>query len=571
MAAVVELLLQHNRNDTQQKHQKKESKREVATTTATSMLTMRDKDGIVEVMSSPHEGCPQHQVQELGPLSPTVQQQPQEKERQEKEWRQHEQLKDQEKPISLAPLDGSAFVSEGVWTKIKKSNDDTEDVEAQRSRLNAIRNSWCEQFQAPGDPVLVVATSSFPSSPSPPSSPSNKQVRRTHTAHNVTNTNGNTGTNSYGNNNTVHNNISKSPSQNTNATATTIFTGTTPTSSYRRGSLGYSSVHQQQFNNNHNNNINGGGSAVLDQETISTWRGLLASVRQLSHDTSTTGSSTHYSSASSTSLSSSAQSINNINSCNEREQVWKSKGHNARHSKYRNSDDASTIRATESFFNRRLSSSSQQQLKGIATHAFSGLAATSSSSTIDLEKRVMMTARNPPKKLTILVLGDGAVGKSALTLRFLRDQFTDEYDPTIEDSYCKYIEVDGQDYTLELTDTAGQSEYRDQWDDQFMRTGDGFICVYSIASMSSFGELVGFRDQIWRAKGSRRVPIVITGNKCDLQEGEREVRMDVGALFAERSNALFVETRQRKDRSEYSRNVYGASTRDRACSIKSWP
>ncbi|KAG0281674.1 hypothetical protein BGZ95_000527 [Linnemannia exigua] len=76
-----------------------------------------------------------------------------------------------------------------------------------------------------------------------------------------------------------------------------------------------------------------------------------------------------------------------------------------------------------------------------------------------------MMTKSPPKKLTILVVGDGAVGKSALTLRFLRDQ----YDPTIEDSYCKYIEVDGQDYTLELTDTAGQSEYRDQWDDQFMR------------------------------------------------------------------------------------------------------
>lgn len=76
------------------------------------------------------------------------------------------------------------------------------------------------------------------------------------------------------------------------------------------------------------------------------------------------------------------------------------------------------------------------------------------------------------------------------------------------------------------------------------RTGDGFICVYSIASMSSFEELVGFRDQIWRAKGSRRVPIVITGNKCDLEDGgERQVHTDVGALFAERSSALFVETR----------------------------
>lgn len=68
--------------------------------------------------------------------------------------------------------------------------------------------------------------------------------------------------------------------------------------------------------------------------------------------------------------------------------------------------------------------------------------------------------------------------------------------------------------------------------------------MYSIASMSSFQELVGFRDQIWRAKGSRRVPIVITGNKCDLEDGgERQVHTDAGALFAERSNALFVETR----------------------------
>ncbi|KAF9135451.1 hypothetical protein BGW39_002918 [Mortierella sp. 14UC] len=544
MAAVVGLLLQQNGNDFQQQQQKEEgeeeSKREIATTTVTAMLTLRDQDGIVEEMSSPHEGYPQHQVQELSALSPTVQQlqPPQEKEKQEKEWRRHEQQQGQEKPMSSACLDGSAFVSEGVWSKIKPSDDETENVEAQRSRLNAIRNSWCDQFQAPGDPVLIVAASSFSSSPSPSSSPSHKQVRRSNTAHNIIKTNGNTGSNGCNNNNT-NNNISKSPSQNTNAAATTIINSdTTPTNSFQRGPLGYNSLHHHRHNNS--NTSNGGGGAILDQGTIITWRGLFASVRQLSHDTSTTGSSTHSSSASTTSLSSSAQSLNNIHNCSEKEQVQKDNKHSNRHSKRRNSDDASTIRAIGSLFNRRPFSSFQQQLKGTtATTAFTTVAA-SSSSTIDLEKRAMMTTKNPPKRLTILVVGDGAVGKSALTLRFLRDQ----YDPTIEDSYCKHIEVDGQDYTLELTDTAGQSEYRDQWDDQFMRTGDGFICVYSIASMSSFKELVGFRDQIWRAKGSRRVPIVITGNKCDLEEDEREVRMDVGALFAERSNALFVETRQ---------------------------
>jgi GTPase SAR1 family protein len=43
------------------------------------------------------------------------------------------------------------------------------------------------------------------------------------------------------------------------------------------------------------------------------------------------------------------------------------------------------------------------------------------------------------------------------------------YDPTIEDSYCKHVEVDGQDYTLDIIDTAGQHEYRGHWNDQFMR------------------------------------------------------------------------------------------------------
>ncbi|KAF9959656.1 Ras GTPase [Mortierella alpina] len=143
----------------------------------------------------------------------------------------------------------------------------------------------------------------------------------------------------------------------------------------------------------------------------------------------------------------------------------------------------------------------------------------------------------PAPRFSIVVVGDGAVGKSAMTLRFLRDQ----YDPTIEDSYCKHIEVDGQEVTLDIIDTAGQNEYRGHWNDQFMRSGDGFICVYSITSMGSFQELVGFRNQIWRAKESEYVPIMIAGNKSDL-EGEREVGTEIGREFAELSNALYTET-----------------------------
>ena len=45
--------------------------------------------------------------------------------------------------------------------------------------------------------------------------------------------------------------------------------------------------------------------------------------------------------------------------------------------------------------------------------------------------------------LQIVVLGSGNVGKSSITIRFTQDQFVEDYDPTIEDSYRKYIVVDG--------------------------------------------------------------------------------------------------------------------------------
>lgn len=56
---------------------------------------------------------------------------------------------------------------------------------------------------------------------------------------------------------------------------------------------------------------------------------------------------------------------------------------------------------------------------------------------------------------SILVLGSGGVGKSALTVQFVQGIFVEKYDPTIEDSYRKQVEVEGQQCMLEILDTAG--------------------------------------------------------------------------------------------------------------------
>lgn len=58
--------------------------------------------------------------------------------------------------------------------------------------------------------------------------------------------------------------------------------------------------------------------------------------------------------------------------------------------------------------------------------------------------------------------------------------------------------------------------------EQYMRTGEGFLLVYSINSRQSFEEILTFQQQILRVKDKDYFPIIIVGNKCDL-DGERVV------------------------------------------------
>ena len=58
--------------------------------------------------------------------------------------------------------------------------------------------------------------------------------------------------------------------------------------------------------------------------------------------------------------------------------------------------------------------------------------------------------------------------------------------------------------------------------EQYMRTGEGFLLVYSITSRQSFEEITTFQQQILRVKDKDYFPMVVVGNKCDL-ESERDV------------------------------------------------
>jgi GTPase KRas protein len=140
----------------------------------------------------------------------------------------------------------------------------------------------------------------------------------------------------------------------------------------------------------------------------------------------------------------------------------------------------------------------------------------------------------------LVVLGGGGVGKSALTIRLVTDNFLDEYDPTIEDSYRKQVMIDDETALLDILDTAGQEEFSSM-QDQWMRDGKGFLLVYNIISRPTFDEVSILYDKILRTKDTDKVPIVLVGNKCDLKD-ERQVEYQEGANLAKQWGCPFFET-----------------------------
>mmetsp|Transcript_3479 Transcript_3479/g.12265 ORF Transcript_3479/g.12265 Transcript_3479/m.12265 type:complete len:196 (+) Transcript_3479:231-818(+) len=140
----------------------------------------------------------------------------------------------------------------------------------------------------------------------------------------------------------------------------------------------------------------------------------------------------------------------------------------------------------------------------------------------------------------VVLIGEGGVGKSCLTIQFISEKFVEEYDPTLEDSYRKQVTVDEDEYILDIFDTAGQEDFS-AVRDQYMRSGDGFLCVYSITIEPSFDKVADFYDHVRRVKDLDVVPFVVIGNKADLEKS-RQVPKQVGEELASSIGAKFLET-----------------------------
>jgi len=146
----------------------------------------------------------------------------------------------------------------------------------------------------------------------------------------------------------------------------------------------------------------------------------------------------------------------------------------------------------------------------------------------------------------LVILGSGAVGKTTMAVQFVEGIFVRKCCPTIEDNYRKLVDVDENQFLVEIIDTSGTEQFT-AMRDLYIKNGQGFLLVYSITNESSFYAIPDMYDTIVRIKGFSQIfPTLIVGNKCDLLD-KRVVSTEKGESFAAKTETIFMEASAREN------------------------
>ena len=146
--------------------------------------------------------------------------------------------------------------------------------------------------------------------------------------------------------------------------------------------------------------------------------------------------------------------------------------------------------------------------------------------------------------LKILILGDSAVGKTTLLLKYVDGYFPTMYVATIGVEYkIKKININGIDINLQIWDTAGQERFSGITKN-FIKGADGIIYVYDITKKSSFDNL---KKWIFQSEETTEgFQKIIIGNKYDLKD-KRQVTNDSLKTFCQARNIQGMEISAKTD------------------------
>ena len=140
-----------------------------------------------------------------------------------------------------------------------------------------------------------------------------------------------------------------------------------------------------------------------------------------------------------------------------------------------------------------------------------------------LDGVMMMVGNNKEVKhvLKILLLGDGAVGKTSLILRFIENKFKEEYSVSLGVDFLtkKIVFIDEDDITrsvnLQVWDIAGQARHV-SYSHLYLRGALGALYVFDLTRKSTLDQIQN-RWQIQALKASPKHVGILIGNKADLE------------------------------------------------------
>ena len=132
------------------------------------------------------------------------------------------------------------------------------------------------------------------------------------------------------------------------------------------------------------------------------------------------------------------------------------------------------------------------------------------------------------------------MGKTSLIIRFIKQTFTSDLKQTIGTNFLiKDVELEGCDIRLMLWDIGGQAQFSSMRNIYF-KGSQAAIGVYDITTPESLLRLPGWISTLKKATGD--IPIVVIGNKVDLEDEQRRVSQEDALELVSRLNATHIET-----------------------------
>ncbi|EOQ99677.1 Ras-related protein Rab-5A [Wallemia ichthyophaga EXF-994] len=148
-----------------------------------------------------------------------------------------------------------------------------------------------------------------------------------------------------------------------------------------------------------------------------------------------------------------------------------------------------------------------------------------------------------PKTLNfkLVLLGESAVGKSSIVMRYVNNQFSDDRESTIGAAFLtQHMKVGEDTIKFEIWDTAGQERFV-CLAPMYYRNAHAALVVYSLDSKDSFDRAVKWIEELRRQSDTHTI-IILAGNKSDIPDDTKQVSPHDAQAVADEMQVEFSTT-----------------------------